>query len=212
MCGRYTLYSDKEEQAIKAIVEEVNNKYQTVFEKGDIYPSDLAPVYTAQRKPPGIELKLMKWGYHRNFEKKTLLINARSETVLEKASFRDDFFRRRCLIPAVGFYEWNQKKEQFRFTSADNLIYFGGFYHTPAEGPERFLIMTKTPVELVAHVHNRMPVIISQKQVIDFLYSTEKALKMMAENQVVLKREAISGTEQLSFIDHFEKAASEKEK
>ncbi len=204
MCGRYTLYSDKEEQAIKAIVEEVNKKYQTTLEKGDIYPSDLAPVYTAQRQPPGIGLKLMKWGYHGDFGKKTLLINARAETVLEKARFRDDFLKRRCLIPAVGFYEWNQKKERFRFTGATNLLYLGGFYHTPAEGPERFLIMTKAPVELVAEIHDRMPVIIPEKQGRDFLYSTEKALKMMSENQIVLKREAILETKQLSFINHFE--------
>ncbi len=45
MCGRYILYSDKEERAIKAIVEEVNQKYQTAIEKVDIYPTDLAPTH-----------------------------------------------------------------------------------------------------------------------------------------------------------------------
>lgn len=210
MCGRYVLYSDKEEMAIKAIVAEVNKKYQMTMKKGDIYPSDLAPVYTGQAADPGIELKLMRWGYQRDFGKKTLLINARSETVLEKASFREDFLNRRCLIPAVGFYEWNQKKEKFRFVGVDDLIYLGGFYHLPAKGSETFVIMTKSPVELVAAVHDRMPVIIPQNQASDFLYSTETALKLISENRVELKREAIVGTKQDSFIDLLEDPHQEK--
>lgn len=201
MCGRYMLYSEKEERAIKAIVEEVNKKYHGAIKKGDIYPTDLAPVYASRPDHQGIELKLLKWGYNRHYRKKTLLINARSETVLEKAVFRDDFLKQRCLIPAVGFYEWNEKKEQFRFTSGDELIYLGGFFHQQAEGFDEFLIMTKPPVKLVAEVHNRMPVVIPADQARDFLDSTETAMKIISENQVVLKRELIQGEKQYSFID-----------
>lgn len=210
MCGRYVLYSEKDEKAIKAIVDEVNRKYQTSIKKGDIYPTDLAPVYMASPNDSEIELKLMRWGYHRDFGKKTLLINARSETVLEKASFRDDFLNRRCLIPAVGFYEWNQKKEKFRFVGIDDLIYLGGFYHPSIEGAETFLIMTKEPVALVAEIHDRMPVIIPQNKAGDFLHSTETALKLMSEDRVTLKREALVGTKQCSFIDGFEQGDSSR--
>ena len=200
MCGRYILYSDKEERAIKAIVEEVNQKYQTAIEKGDIYPTDLAPVYAPREDRQGMELELKKWGYHRHFGKKTLLINARSETVMEKAIFRDDFLNRRCLIPAKGFYEWNEKKEKFRFTGTEELIYLGGFFHGQTEGFDEFMIMTKPPVELVAPIHNRMPVVIPADQAIDFLYSTETAIKIMNENRVALKKELIQGEKQVSFI------------
>ncbi len=212
MCGRYVLYSEKDEKAIKAIVDEVNKKYQTSIKKGDIYPTDLAPVYTMQPNDPGIELKLMQWGYQRDFGKKTLLINARSETVLEKASFRDDFLNRRCLIPAIGFYEWNQKKEKFRFVGLDDLIYLGGFYHSSAGGPETFLIMTKKPVELVAEIHDRMPVLIPKNHANDFLYSTETALKLMSEDRVALKREALVGIKQCSFIDELKQGDSSTQK
>ncbi|WP_373482206.1 SOS response-associated peptidase [Acetobacterium sp.] len=211
MCGRYMLYSDKEERAIKAIVEEVNQKYQTTIEKGDIYPTDLAPVYAPRPDHQGMDLKLKKWGYHRHFRKKTLLINARSETVLEKIAFRDDFLKRRCLIPAVGFYEWNEKKEKFRFTGVDELIYLGGFFHGQTEGFDEFLIMTKSPIKLVAQIHNRMPVVIPADQATDFLYSTETALKIISENRVDLNREAIVGEKQCSFINLFADTEPKKE-
>lgn len=200
MCGRYILYSDKEERAIKAIVEEVNKKYHTAIKKGDIYPTDLAPVYIPREDRQGIELALKKWGYAQHFKKKTLLINARSETVMEKALFRDDFMNRRCLIPAIGFYEWNEQKEKFRFTGSEELIYLGGFYHRQREGFDAFMIMTKPPVELIAPIHNRMPVVVPADQATDFLYSTETAIKIMTENRVVLKKELIQGEKQVSFI------------
>ena len=88
MCGRYTLYSEKEDRVIKAIVEEVNKKYQGAIKKGDIYPTDLAPVYVSRPDQQGVALRLLKWGYSWHYRKKTLLINARSETVLEKAAFK----------------------------------------------------------------------------------------------------------------------------
>ncbi|MBC3888341.1 SOS response-associated peptidase [Acetobacterium paludosum] len=201
MCGRYILFSDKEERAIKAIVEEVNKKYHTVIKKGDIYPTDLAPVYALRPDQRGMDLELKRWGYNRQFgKKKTLLINARSETVLEKAAFRDDFLNRRCLIPAVAFYEWNEEKEKFRFSGTDELIYLGGFYHGQTEGSDAFLIMTKPSVETVAQIHNRMPVLIPADLAMDFLYSTETALKIIAENRVTLKRKLIEGEKQGSFI------------
>ena len=210
MCGRYILYSDKEERVIKSIIEEVNKKYQITVKKGDIYPTDLAPVYTPRSDHQGMDLELKKWGYHQHFGKNTRMINARSETVLEKAFFRDDFLKRRCLIPAVGFYEWNEQKEKFRFTGIDELIYLGGFFRDKTEGFDEFLIMTKPPVELVAQVHNRMPVMIPGDQAMDFLYSTEIAMKIIGENRVDLKRELIQVEKQYNFIDLLADGASQR--
>ncbi|URN84530.1 SOS response-associated peptidase [Acetobacterium wieringae] len=128
MCGRYILYSEKEESAIKAIVEEVNKKHHGAIKKGDIYPTDLAPVYVSGPDKQGTALRLLKWGYNRHYQKKTLLINARSETVLEKVAFRDDFIKQRCLIPAVGFYEWNEKKSSFVLPVVMSFSISGAFF------------------------------------------------------------------------------------
>lgn len=201
MCGRYILFSEKAEKRVKAIVEAVNKKYQTELKKGDIYPTDLAPVYTAQKSQQGSQLRLMHWGYRQDFGKKTLLINARSETVLEKITFREDFLSRRCLIPAIGFYEWNQQREKFYFSGSEELIYFGGIYQVDKKRRNQFLIMTKPPIELVAQVHNRMPVVIAERDASDFLYSVDAAVKIMAEDRVVLKRRAIPSEKQYSYLE-----------
>lgn len=109
MCGRYVLYSDKEQAEIKEIIEEVNKKHHFVVKKGDVYPSNLAPIYAPTPDQNGKSLEVMKWGYEVSF-RKGLLINARSETILEKKTFKKDFLERRCIVPAASFYEWDQEK------------------------------------------------------------------------------------------------------
>ncbi|MGD9475336.1 MAG: SOS response-associated peptidase [Eubacteriaceae bacterium] len=198
MCGRYILYTDKDNQAVKAIVEEVSHQFNLELKKGDIYPSNLAPVFVSEGDQSKKQLRLMKWGYPAHFGKQKLLINARSETVLEKKTFRQDFLERRCLIPAVGFYEWNEKKEKFLFSGSDQLIYLGGFYNLHHEAD--FIILTKAPVESVAAVHDRMPVIIKKSQALTWLSDTDVALGLMTEDPVFLNCRKMSGQEQLTFI------------
>ena len=96
------------------------------------------------------------------------LINARSETVAEKPSFRDALNRQRCLIPADGFYEWKRGsrfKTPFCFTMADDSVFaFAGLWdrwRDPQGKPiETCSIITTTPNSLCAEVHDRMPVIL----------------------------------------------------
>lgn len=192
MCGRYVLYTSDEIEEINAIIQEVNNKHHIQLKKGDIYPTNTAPVYAPCPDHNGMSLELMKWGYEKHFKKKTLLINARSETVLEKTTFKNDFLERRCLIPAAGFYEWNVEKEKFMFTGDSHLIYLGGFYHKDKDRQEDFVIMTKLPVDPVAEIHNRMPVIIPKANASDWLYNTDDAIRLMRSDLVNLKRERIS--------------------
>ncbi|WKY47910.1 SOS response-associated peptidase family protein [Eubacteriaceae bacterium ES3] len=198
MCGRYILHSEKNARAVKAIVEEVNIRFNMELKKGDIYPSNLAPVFVGDIDKKGMQLGLMNWGYETHFGNKRLLINARSETVLEKKTFRQDFFERRCLIPAAGFYEWNDKKEKFLFSANEELLYMGGFFNQKVQAA--FIILTKEPIETVAAVHNRMPVLIEKSQAGAWLSEPNEALKLMKKDQVFLNREVMTGQEQLTFI------------
>jgi len=99
------------------------------------------------------------------------LINARSESVLEKPAFREAFAKRRCLIPADGFFEWKKEgklRRPFRYTMKDDSIfYFGGVWERwrAPDGTPVFScsILTTEPNELVRPIHNRMPVIVPQK-------------------------------------------------
>jgi putative SOS response-associated peptidase YedK len=96
------------------------------------------------------------------------MINARAETVATKPSFRDALKKRRCLIPADGFYEWRKAgktKTPFCFTMADDSIFaFAGLWEQ-WKNPEGHLvetcsIITTTPNSLCEDVHDRMPVIL----------------------------------------------------
>jgi putative SOS response-associated peptidase YedK len=94
------------------------------------------------------------------------LINARSETVQEKPSFKHALSRRRCLIPADGFYEWDRTTKQpthFRVRGGE-LFAFAGLYeewHAPDGSPLRTCtVLTTEANALVATIHERMPVIL----------------------------------------------------
>ncbi|MCA9916322.1 MAG: SOS response-associated peptidase, partial [Anaerolineales bacterium] len=98
------------------------------------------------------------------------MINARSETVTEKPSFRTAFKRRRCLIPADGFYEWQKLgsgKQPMFIRPAEGeerpfaLAGLWEFWSDPDGGTiQSCTILTTSPNELMAPIHNRMPVII----------------------------------------------------
>ena len=96
------------------------------------------------------------------------LINARSETVQSKPAFRDSFARRRCLIPATGFYEWKKSgtdKRPFHFGMNDGSLFaFAGLWSawtSPAGTTvESCAILTTTANDLLRDMHDRMPVIL----------------------------------------------------
>ena len=116
---------------------------------------------------------LVRWGFVPSWAKEVApgkpLINARSETVLEKPSFRNAIRRRRCLIPADGFYEWEgevpgKKRPYFIHRPDDGLMAFAGIWEhwLGADGSEleTAAIITTSANALVATIHDRSPVII----------------------------------------------------
>lgn len=115
------------------------------------------------------------------------LINAKAETVHEKISFKNSFQRRRCLIPADGFFEWKRlgkkTKIPYRFTLREEEIFsFAGIWEeyetVTGEIQHMFLILTTSPNEVVADVHDRMPLILSRESEKKWLdkYSSETEL------------------------------------
>ena len=98
------------------------------------------------------------------------MINARAETLTEKPSFRTAFKRRRCLIPADGFYEWQGpagSKQPFYITCQHHPFAFAGLWEhwEGTEGElETCTIVTTHANELVSQIHERMPVILSESE------------------------------------------------
>ena len=134
MCGRYTLKTDASEIAKLFAVEEV----PSVAPRYNIAPSQDVRVVRVAEGEGNREMNLFRWGLIPSWAKDPKvghkLINARSETVMEKPSFREAFKKRRCLIAADGFFEWEKerrggRKQPYYFTLKDERPFaFAGLY------------------------------------------------------------------------------------
>lgn len=150
MCVRFHLeYSHK---TVQKLLTEIPREKQVQLRFGDVFPNDFVPVLTAE------EAVAARWGFGRS-DKKGVLINARAETVTQRQTFRKSFLERRCLIPANGFYEWDNQKNKYYFTREDGgLLYLCGFYREE-EGVPRFIVLTRPATPPVSARHDRIPVI-----------------------------------------------------
>jgi putative SOS response-associated peptidase YedK len=155
MCGRY---SDSR------IPKHLREKYPSCDPvnsppRYNIAPTQLARIFRLEAGDA--VLHNAKWGLETNFGK--LLINAKSETVMEKRSFKDAFVSRRCLVVADGFYEWKTigtKKQPHRITQPDGEPFcFAGIWED-APDVERFCILTTAADEQMKPLHDRMPLIV----------------------------------------------------
>ena len=146
MCGRFT---NKDPQAI---YEEYKIDIRANY---NVTPS--SSVLTITDKP-----EMMLWAYNPTWTKKPFnLINARSETLNEKPSFR---MAKRCLIIADGWYEWlreEKNKQPYYFHFDHKVISFAGIY-TQYNGTNGCAIVTKEAEESIKHIHHRMPVILDK--------------------------------------------------
>lgn len=165
MCGRYYVDDDTARE-IERVVREVDEKIRRE-RAGDIYPSRSAAVITGRK--PHLSAEAMTWGFPR-YQKKGLLINARAETVLERKMFRDSVLHRRCIIPAKQFYEWDSDKNKVIFLRENQLIlYMAGFYNR-FQDEDRFIILTTGANASVSPVHHRMPLILEEKELEEWVY------------------------------------------
>jgi putative SOS response-associated peptidase YedK len=132
------------------------------------------PVPVVRRGYTGtFRASLMRWGLIPSWAADPAIgartINARSETVASKPSFRESLQKRRCLVPADGFYEWQRGargKQPFCFEVGDGEIFaFAGLWDSwrgpDGQAIETCTILTTTPNDLLAGVHDRMPVILA---------------------------------------------------
>lgn len=166
MCGRFVLTADGETIQTAFNLDDVPESLPPRF---NIAPSQ--PIAVITNENPKV-LTFHKWGLVPSWAKDVAMgnkmINARSESVEEKPAFRAAFRRRRCLIPATGFFEWQQrdgkKVPMFAHMKDNSVFAFAGLWevwHSP-EGDElrTVTILTTEPNALMADIHNRMPVIL----------------------------------------------------
>lgn len=138
-------------------------------------PSEYLPIATEENPK---QLTSAYWGFVPHWmdpKKGRAVINARAESITQKPYFRAAMKSQRCIIPADGFYEWQagpKGKTPYYFYRKDKKLFsFAGVYDLlPGKKDELgFAIITTTPNSLVAKVHDRMPVMLNDESVEDWL-------------------------------------------
>ena len=184
MCGRFYIDDDtaREIERVIRIADEKIKRATVESGTRDIHPSDKAPVLVAGEAL--IACEWFRWGFpgsrFRMLQEKTkLVINARSETVLERPMFRESILRRRAVIPAAGFYEWNSQKERSRFFNRNGqTVFMAGCYQRFEDG-EHFVILTTRANNTMKPVHDRMPLLLEPEEVREWLLEDCKTEKLL---------------------------------
>ncbi len=185
MCGRFVLTANPEVVQhtfdLKTMPPEMPARY-------NVAPMQPIAVITNEHSD---ELTFYKWGLIPSWSKDptiaSKLINARSETVAEKPSFRTAFRRRRCIIPADGFYEWQQqgkdKVPQFIHLEDREVFGIAGLWEVwnSPDGSEirTCTILTTEANAFMQPIHNRMPVILHKADYPLWLSPKEEPVPML---------------------------------
>jgi len=172
MCGRYTITISFEEMMHRFAIDGVAPPYHKP--RYNVAPFQHVPAIVGDGRRNRIGE--LRWGLVPSWAKDdkigSKMINARAETLMEKASFRPLLSRKRCIIPADSFYEWQTvggKKRPLRIMLKDGAMFsMAGLYdiweHTgTGERLSTCTVITTEPNRLVAPIHNRMPVILAPK-------------------------------------------------
>ncbi|MFC0238014.1 SOS response-associated peptidase [Fictibacillus phosphorivorans] len=206
MCGRYMLYYEKD-----VIIDAFNLINEFDYDKRfNIAPSQ--QVLSIIKASSGNRAGYMKWGLVPSWANDpkigNKLMNARSETVSEKPSFKNSFVQKRCLIPASGFYEWVieegvSKKQPYKFTLRDKKPFaFAGIWsrwtgEVDGQQEERITcsILTKASNDSMEKYHHRMPVMLEPnvgEKWLDRSASKDKLFSILQDNNPELFAEQVT--------------------
>lgn len=165
MCGRYTDTKRDKQFLVRMGIEQAEIDFVPRY---NLSPTQQASIVLAG--DAGVELHRARWGlipfWAKDEKIGNSLINARGETVASKPAFRSSFKKRRCLVLADGFYEWQKtpggKQPMYIRMTEGKPFAFAGLWDRWNE-IETFSIITVEPNELCAKVHDRMPLILMEE-------------------------------------------------
>jgi putative SOS response-associated peptidase YedK len=202
MCGRYTLSSPSDDLALLFDLPEL----PLVPSRYNLAPTQEAAVVRVEAPGEPRRLDLLKWGLIPYWAKEASIgnrmINARAESVADKPAYRWSFKKKRCLIPADGFYEWKKEgkaKQPFLIRRADKKPFaFAGLWSSwkdpeqDGKTVETFTILTTDANDLLRPLHNRMPVIVDRE---NFDLWLDPKMEDAAKLQPLLVPHAVAGFE-----------------
>lgn len=191
MCGRYAASRDPDDLVEEFEVEETPETAlpasYNVAPTHDVYAVVERAARGEPAAPPSRALRVARWGLVPSWAKDpsigSRMINARMETVAEKPAFRRAFAKRRCLLPADGYYEWyggtRGKKQPFFIRPADGgVLAMAGLYElwkdpSAAEGTDPWLwtctVLTTSATDDLGRIHDRMPLLVERPRYAQWL-------------------------------------------
>ncbi len=185
MCTRY--FMDRDETVIASIIDaalatRLAGKFQIDMSRpmktsGEVRPGDVAPVL-APNKNGERTVYPMKWGFTVTVEgKEKPVVNARIETASIKSLFSEAWAKHRCIIPASWYFEWEHIKDAYgkenviRYAiqpDGASITWLGGLYRIE-DGFPVFAIITKAPTEELSRIHDRMPLILPEESINEWI-------------------------------------------
>lgn len=170
MCGRYASSRDARDLAVSFEVEEPPE--EVLPPSWNVAPTD--PVYAVLQRDDRRLLRVLRWGlvpsWARDAKGAARLINARQETVADKPAFRAAYQRRRCLLPADGYYEWQvegTRKQPWFLTARDGgPLAMAGLYEVWSRGEQRLwtcTVLTTSASDELGHIHDRTPLLVPRE-------------------------------------------------
>ena len=174
MCGRFASY--KNLNKLKNIFNISNSNFNTTLSY-NIAPGEDVNIILSYKYQN--YLFASNWGY--NFinsktQNKQIVINSRIETINTKLLFRDSFLKRKCIIPANGYFEWSEKegvkKPYFIQLGDGELIYFAGVWRKENYHDDKrrvFSIITQSANKKISEIHHRMPLVLNANNAQEYL-------------------------------------------
>ena len=178
MCGRKTLTRDMQSIIEELAIDEwADDDFNPSF---NIAPTQISPILIGEDNSRIV--KPMQWGLIPHWAKDksigSKMINARSETILEKPSFQNLINQNRCVVITDGYFEWKRESDRnqpfYIFHPDKKLLPMAGLWttwtSTDSQTIESYTVITTSPQKEIAHIHNRMPVILNPMTVDEWIH------------------------------------------
>ena len=181
MCGRYYFDPERDDPLtyrLNQALKEIDPDYRG----GEIFPGTMVPALVPAEEEQ-FQLALFHWGFPVHFSKRNL-INARSETVTEKQTFREPFETARIAVPAHGYYEWDSSKKRHMFVLPGHELFFLAAIARKYEERRELVLLTREALGDTTLVHHRMPLCLKDSEIKPWLTDKDWALNYMDQPPV----------------------------
>lgn len=183
MCGRYYFDPERDDPLtyrLNQALKEVDPDYRG----GEIFPGTMIPaLFPTDVKQ--FQLALFYWGFPVHFAKRNL-INARSETVMEKQTFQEPFETARIVVPAHGYYEWDANKQRHMFVLPETELFFLAAIARKYEDRRELVLLTREALGEASAVHHRMPLCLQESEIKPWLQEFDWAMEYIKQTPSLL--------------------------